>query len=64
MITEPICGQDWYVKHRNDYTQAEIDALGIELKVNGKMQFKSSKQSRLPKGAIKNFVRLNREGKP
>lgn len=63
MITEPICGQDWYLRHRHDYTQTEIDALGIELKVNGKTQFRTDSSSKHIRGAIKNLVRLNREEK-
>ena len=41
-------------------SQAEIDALGIELKVNGKTQFKTDSSMKNTKGVIKNLVRLNR----
>jgi len=61
MITEPICGTTWYLRHRYDHTQAEIDALGIEVKVNGKTQFKTDSSMKSAKGVIKNLVRLNRE---
>jgi hypothetical protein len=33
---EPLCGYDWLHKHQNDHTQAEIDALSIEVTVAGK----------------------------
>jgi len=27
--------QEWFDKHKDDYTQEEIDALGIEISMNG-----------------------------
>jgi hypothetical protein len=30
-IGEPLCGSEWLNKHIGDHTQAEIDALGMEI---------------------------------
>lgn len=30
-MTQPLCGQKWLDKHKNDHSQAEIDALTIEV---------------------------------
>lgn len=32
---EPLCGWWWFQQHKNDHTQAEIDALSIEVSRNG-----------------------------
>ena len=32
----PLCGEEWYEKHKDDYSQDEIDALGIVVSVDGK----------------------------
>ncbi len=59
-MNEPICGYKWYDRHRNDYTQAEIDSLGIELKVNGKLQAKVQAGHKKARGILKEIVKLNK----
>ena len=34
-ISQPLCGLDWLRQHIRDHTHAEIDALSIELSLNG-----------------------------
>ncbi|KKN07839.1 hypothetical protein LCGC14_1062920 [marine sediment metagenome] len=36
-IPEPLCGREWLEKHQYQHSQAEIDALGIEVSVRGKL---------------------------
>ena len=31
-----LCSEEWYKKHKDDYTAEEIAALGIEISVGGK----------------------------
>jgi hypothetical protein len=31
MSIEPLCGREWLDKHKYDHTQAEVDALGMEI---------------------------------
>ena len=59
--TTPLCGQDWLDKHRNDHTQAEIDSLGIELRVCGKVQTRVQSGQRKDRGIVRDIVRLNKE---
>ena len=37
MTTEPLCGSDWLKKHINDYSQAYIENLTLELSI-GKLK--------------------------
>lgn len=34
-MTDPLCGWPWYKKHRNDYSQAYINSLTIQISNNG-----------------------------
>ncbi len=34
--TEPLCGWEWFEKHKSDYTQEYIDSLGIVVTCDGK----------------------------
>lgn len=34
-MNEPLCGWPWYNKHRNDYSQAYINSLTIQVCNNG-----------------------------
>lgn len=31
-----LCDEEWYQKHKDDYTEEEIAALGIEISVEGR----------------------------
>ena len=33
---EPLCGYPWLRRHQYQHTQAEIDALRLEVRVDGK----------------------------
>lgn len=59
-MNEPLCGWQWHDKHRHDHTQAEIDSLGIELKVNGKIQARVQAGQRKARGIVKEIVKLNK----
>ena len=58
-MQEPLCGQDWYIKHRLDYTQADIDAQTIQVKVDERqlpvVRNTDSKRS------VANMVKVNRD---
>ena len=58
-MNEPICGQEWYDKHRHDYTQDYIDSLTIEVAVNGKLQAKV-RSGEKDRGIVKEIVKLNK----
>ena len=45
-----LCSDDWYQKHKNDYTQADIAALGIEVSVGDK------KYPKIRQGGAKGIV--------
>lgn len=59
-MNEPLCGYKWYDRHRHDHTQAEIDSLGIELKVNGKVMARVQAGQRKARGILKEIVKLNK----
>ena len=61
-MNEPLCGWQWHQKHRSDYTQAEIDSLGIELRVNGKLQVKTQAGQKEARGIVREIVKLNKGG--
>ena len=58
-----LCSPEWYEKHKNDYTEEEIAALGIEITVDkrkfpqirqGDKKGKASKLLELTKHSSKN----------
>ena len=56
---QPLCGWEWYQKHQFDYTQADIDAQTITVKVdNVQMPTVSNKND---KGKVSNLVKINRK---
>ena len=59
-MNEPLCGRQWHDQHRNDHTQAEIDSLGIELRVNDKVMVRVQAGQRKAWGIVKEIVRLNK----
>ena len=59
-IPEPICGWPWYQKHQHDHTQAEIDALGIEVSVSGKLQGRVKAGDKKARGIVEQIVELNK----
>lgn len=56
--TELLCGQPWYLKHRLDHTQAEIDSQTIIMKVDNRQMPIVSGMDR--KGRVSNMVKINR----
>jgi len=34
-MPEPLCGHEWFEKHKNDYIEADIAQLGIEISFEG-----------------------------
>ena len=56
---EPLCGQDWLDRHRYDYSQADIDSLGIAVSVDGKdlPSVTSSKEDRAKRRRINSVVK-------
>ena len=57
---EPLCGYQWLRRHRLDYTQVEIDALRLEVRVDGKNlpgveQGTSKKHRKQVMGAVKSY---------
>ncbi len=59
-MNEPICGWPWYQQHRDDHTQAEIDSLAIELRVNDKLQARVQSGEKKDRGIVKEIVKLNK----
>ncbi len=58
-----LCGQEWYKKHKDDYTEEEIAALGIEITVDkrkfpkihqGDREGKAAELLKLNKHSLKN----------
>ena len=52
-----LCSEKWYQKHKDDYTQADIDALGLEISVGGK---KYPPLHHGQKGKVKKLVEINK----
>lgn len=61
-MQELLCGQDWYLKHRFDHTQAEIDSLTIAVSVNGQ-NLPPVRQDKKDQGLVKDLVKSYREEK-
>ena len=57
-----LCDQEWYEKHKDDYTEEEIAALGIEITVD-KRKFPQIRQGDR-KGKAAELLKLNKEAKP
>ena len=62
MNNEPLCGQDWYQKHRLDHTQADIDSLTIVVACDGR-DLPPVKQDHKDRGIVKNLVKSYRKEK-
>lgn len=60
--TQLLCGNDWYTAHKDDYSQADIDSLCIELRVSGKLQARVQVGERKARGIVREIVKLNRKG--
>jgi len=56
-VCAPICGERWLDKHRDDHTQAEIDSLKIEIRIDDNNHITANNRTRR---AIKDFVKLQR----
>ena len=57
---EPICGWKWFRKHQNDHSQAEVDSLGIELRVAGKVLARVRAGQRAARGVVTSIMELNK----
>ncbi|KKN16362.1 hypothetical protein LCGC14_0976570 [marine sediment metagenome] len=53
-----LCDQKWYEKHKDDYTEEEIAALGIEITVD-KRKFPKIRQGDR-KGKAAELLKLNK----
>lgn len=62
MVTQPICGLAWYAKHRNDYTQRDIDSLTIVVACDGR-DLPPVKQDHKDRGIVKDLVKSYRKEK-
>ena len=58
-IPEPICGLDWLCQHRHDHSQEEIDALGIEVRVDDKLQGRVKSGDKKSRGIVKAIIGVN-----
>ncbi len=57
---EPLCGYQWLRGHLQDHTQAEIDALSLEVRIDGKNlpgieQGTSKKDRKQAMGIVKSY---------
>jgi len=57
-----LCDQEWYQKHKDDYTPEEIAALGIEITVDKRKYPEIHHGDK--KGGVGKLLKLNREAKP
>ena len=57
-----LCDQEWYEKHKDDYTEEEIAALGIIITVDKKKYPKIHQGDK--KGKVGKLLKVNREAKP
>ncbi len=51
-----LCSKEWYEKHKGDYTEEDIAALGIEITVD-KREYPRIRQGD-KKGGVGNLVKL------
>ena len=56
-----LCGQKWYQKHKDDYTEDDIAALGIEISMGGKKYPQILQGDR--KGKVGELFKIIRAGK-
>lgn len=59
-ISQPLCGMDWIRQHLHDHTHAEIEALRIELSLDGRCL--AMVKSSTTRGTVKSIVNLNKGG--
>jgi len=57
---EPICGIEWFRQHQYDHTQEEIDALGIEIKVDDKLRGRVKSGDKKSRGIVKKIIEVNK----
>lgn len=58
MYSQPLCGWEWYQKHRLDYSQAYIDSLTIVVSVDNRQLPTVSNKDR---GIVKDLVKSYRK---
>jgi len=61
-MIEMLCSKEWYEKHKDDYTEKEIAALGIEITVDKRKYPKIHQGDK--KGKAAKLLKLNKEAKP
>lgn len=59
-MNEPLCGWQWHSQHRNDHTQAEIDSLAIEVRVDDRLQAKVRSGEKKNRGIVREVIRVNK----
>lgn len=57
---QPLCGWSWFQLHRNDYTQADIEAQTIVVSCNGK-DLPRVRQDKKDRGLVKDLVKSYRK---
>ena len=57
--TEPLCGLDWYRQHLYDHTEAEIQALTMEVSIDERRVF-SIRQSH-KRGIVGEVIKAQRK---
>ena len=57
---EPLRGREWLRQHQYQHSQAEIDALGIEVSVSGKLQGRIKSGDKKARGIVKEIVEVNK----
>ena len=60
MVTQPICGQDWLLQHRYDYSQRDIDSLTIVVACDGR-DLPPISQDHKDRGIVKDLVKSYRK---
>jgi len=55
-ISQPLCGLDWLKQHLKDHTHIEVEALTIQLSLDGKSLTVKASDKR---GIVKEVVKLN-----
>ena len=57
---EPLCGWQWYQQHRQDHTQADIDAMSIVVSCDGR-NLPPVRQDKKDRGMVKDLVKSYRK---
>ncbi|KKM47412.1 hypothetical protein LCGC14_1558600 [marine sediment metagenome] len=60
-MQEPLCGREWLRQHQYQYSQAEIDALGIEVRVDDKLQGRVKSGDKKARGIVKEIIEVNKK---